>query len=216
MLSVIKTAATISFAVKEYLAETKAPLESVSLNLVCEKVFTDKKEYTLECSLRPVLNSAPRPAVISDDDTAYAKEILTRLLNLMRFTGFKIEVIKHKDAAILSVTTSDKDGLLIGKNGQNIMALQYLLSTALDKNLRRHSQVIIDVDSYVDKRAVYLKGVVKTLTEKITAEQSETITELLPSYERKLIHEELKNMENIKTFSIGRGSYKKVVITSLL
>ena len=216
MNSVRKTAGTVSHAVKEYLDEVQVPLESLSLNLICEKVFTDKKEYTVECSQRPPSTGTPRAIVISDDDTAYAKEILSNLLTLMRFTGFKIEVIKHKDAAILSVTTSGKDGLLIGKNGQNIMAMQYLLSNALDKNLKRHTQIIIDVDSYVDKRAAYLRGVVKTMAEKAAASQSESITDFLPSYERKLIHEEVKNMDNIKTFSIGRGSYKKVVITSLL
>jgi len=216
MNSVRKTAATVSRAVKEYLDEAKVPLESVFLNLVCEKVFTDKKEYTVECGLRPVLNAVPRLAVISDDDAAYAGDIVAKLLTLMRFSGFKIEIIKNKDAAILKITTPGKDGLLIGKNGQNIMAMQYLLSYVLDKDLRRHSQVIIDVDSYVDKRAAYLRGVVRTMAEKAAAAQSEAITDFLPSYERKLIHEEIKNMDNIKTFSIGRGSYKKVVITSLL
>jgi predicted RNA-binding protein Jag len=216
MNNIRKTAATVSDAVKAYLDEANVPLESVSLNLVCEKVFTDKKEYTVECSLRPVMNPSARPPAASDSDAAYASEIVSKLLTLMRFTGFKIDIIKQKDTVLLCVTTTGKDGLLIGKNGQNIMALQYILSNALDKNLRRHTQIIIDVDSYVDKRAAYLKNVVKTMVEKITALQPETITELLPSYERKLIHEEVKNMDNIKTFSIGRGSYKKVVITSLL
>jgi predicted RNA-binding protein Jag len=216
MNSVKKTGATVSHAVREFLNEANVPLESVSLNLVCEKVFIDKKEYTVECSVRPAPGSIPRPAFISDDDTAYAREIVENLLTLMRFTVFKTESVKHGDAVILRVTTPGKDGLLIGKNGQNIMAMQYLLSNALDKNLKRHTQVIIDVDSYVDKRAAYLKGVVKTMAEKAAETLSESITDFLPSYERKLIHEEVKNMGNIKTFSIGRGSYKKVVITSLL
>ncbi|MEI7541785.1 MAG: R3H domain-containing nucleic acid-binding protein [bacterium] len=216
MSSVKKTAATISSAVKEYLDETKASLESVSLNLICEKIYTDKKEYTIECSVRPISTNAFKPTIISDSDITYAVEIVTKLLTLMRFIGFKIAIIKQKDAVILSVETSGKDGLLIGKNGQNIVALQYLLSSILDKNLRRHTQIIIDVDSYIDKRASYLKSLVKTMVEKTLILESETITELLPSYERKLIHEECKDLDNIKTFSLGRGSYKKLVITSLL
>jgi predicted RNA-binding protein Jag len=56
----------------------------------------------------------------------------------------------------------------------------------------------------------------KTMAEKALLEPSEAITDFLPSYERKLLHEEIKGFDGLKTFSVGKGSYKKVVITSLL
>jgi len=152
----------------------------------------------------------------AETDIEFAREIVAKLLSLMRFTGASITVKKEGDTVVLKVSAPGKDGLLIGKNGQNIMALQYLLSIALDKNLKRHAPIIIDIDCYRDKRASYLRSLAKTMAEKALLEPSEAITDFLPSYERKLLHEEIKGFDGLKTFSVGKGSYKKVVITSLL
>jgi predicted RNA-binding protein Jag len=217
MSSIKKTAGSVSQAVREYLDETGESLESSSFNLVNEKIFIDKKEYTVECASRQPLIQGPRqPITPNEDDALSAKDIIAKLLTLMHFISYNIEIVRSGDSFILRVSTQGKNGLLIGKNGQNIIALQYLLSAALDKSLRRHAQIIIDVDSYLDKRAAYLRTVVKTMVDKAVASNCESITELLPSYERKLIHEAVKDCGNVKTFSIGRGSYKKVVITPLL
>ncbi|MGD0566199.1 MAG: R3H domain-containing nucleic acid-binding protein [Candidatus Goldiibacteriota bacterium] len=210
-----KTAPTVSLAVKEFLDENSITLESLSANLVGEKVFTDKREYTVECFVKNSMPARP-PVEISEEDIGYAREIVVKLLSLMRFTGTAITVKNEHGAVILKISTPGKDGLLIGKNGQNIMALQYLLSVALDKNLKRHAPVIIDIDCYRDKRASYLRSLAKTMAEKALSGPSEIITDFLPSYERKLLHEEIKGFDGLKTFSIGKGSYKKVVITSLL
>ncbi len=209
------TAPTVSQAVKEFLEENSIGLESISANLISEKVFTDKKEYTVEMLKKTLRENPLPPAGALDEDVQYAKEILTKLLSLMKFMAFEITEKKDGTLTVLKVSTDGKDGLLIGKNGQNIMALQYLLSIMLDKNLRKHVPVVIDVDTYREKRAVYLKSLVKNMAYNISDSSPEAITEFLPSYERKMIHEELK-ITGLKTFSVGRGSYKKVVITSLL
>jgi spoIIIJ-associated protein len=210
------TAPTVSQAVKEFLEENSTTLESISANLVGEKIFTDKKEYTVEILPKVRLAEGRRPSEISSEEIEYARSVVVKLLSLMRFSGATVTVKNEGEIPVLKISTNGKDGLLIGKNGQNIIAIQYLLSIALDKNLKRHIPLVIDVDSYRDKRAAYLRSMTKTMADKITENKSEAITDFLPSYERKIIHEELKDSGNLKTFSIGRGSYKKVVITSLL
>jgi spoIIIJ-associated protein len=72
------------------------------------------------------------------------------------------------------------------------------------------------VDSYREKRVAYLKTMVRAMADRARGENTEVMTDFLPSYERKLIHEELAGDSALKTFSVGKGSYKKVVITSLL
>lgn len=210
-----KTAPTMSAAVKEFLAENNAALDSLSANLVQEKIFTDKKEYTLELYSK-VKSPAGKPAPVPVEDIEYAKSVLEKLLSLMRFSGASVALKPEDGSYILKISAGEKDGLIIGKNGQNLLALQYLLTTAMDKKFRRHLPVIIDVDSYREKRTAFLKSMARTMAGKAKDENTEVLTDFLPSYERKLIHEELSADSGLKTFSVGKGPYKKVVITSLL
>jgi predicted RNA-binding protein Jag len=210
-----KTASTVSAAVKEFLQENNAPLDSLSANLVQEKIFTDKKEYTVELysKTRP---ADGRPAPAAMEDIEYAKSVLEKMLELMKFSGASVSIQQEDSAYILKISAGAKDGLIIGKNGQNLLALQYLMSIAMDKQFHRHLPIIVDVDSYREKRVSYLKTMARTMADRALGENTEVMTDLLPSYERKLIHEELSKDSGLKTFSVGKGSYKKVVITSLL
>lgn len=210
-----KTAATVSAAVKEFLQENNSGLDSLSANLIQEKIFTDKKEYTVELYSK-TRSADAKPAPVSMEDIEYAKSVLEKMLSLMKFTDAGVEIIKEENAYLLKISAGAKDGLIIGKNGQNLLALQYLISIAMDKQFHRHLPVIIDVDSYREKRVAYLKSMTRTMADRARDENTEVMTDLLPSYERKLIHEEISADSGLKTFSIGKGSYKKVVITSLL
>jgi predicted RNA-binding protein Jag len=214
--AVRKTAPTVSACVKEYLEENNLGLDSVSMNLVQEKIFTDKKEYTVEfyVKTRPPEGSRHQPPTGEEID--YARDVLSKLLQLMKFSGFTVDTLQDGDLRVLKISADGKDGLIIGKNGQNLLALQYLMSIALDKKFHRHLPVIIDVDSYREKRVAYLKTLVRTMADRAGSEKTEVMTDFLPSYERKLIHEEISADGGLKTFSVGKGSYKKVVITSLL
>jgi len=200
MNGVKKTAPTVSEAVKQYMEENSVEIDSFSANLIREKIFTDKKEYTLEFYKRVRPEFRPEPP--DEKDIEFAKSVLAKLLSLMKFINFEITTCRENDITVLRISTQNKDGLLIGKNGQNLIALQYLMSIITDKKLKKHLPLIIDVDSYRAKRAM--------------ENNSEVITDFLPSYERKLVHQEITSIDSLKTFSIGKGSYKKVVITSLL
>ncbi len=209
-----KTAPAVSTAVKKYMEENNLPLESVLVNLINEKIFTDKKEYTVELLMKTKPDTRQTPP--ESQDIEYAKSVLSKLLSLMRFYSFDITTDTEGTAAVLRISTPNKDGLLIGKNGQNLLALQYLLSITTDKKLKKHVPLIIDVDSYREKRVNHLKQLSKSLAEKAAENNTEVITDFLPSYERKLIHEEITSIDSLKTFSVGKGAYKKVVITPLL
>jgi len=126
-----------------------------------------------------------------------------------------IETIRQNGLTVIKIITADKDGLIIGKNGQNLASLQYFLSIVLNKKFRRQIPILLDVDSYINKRTSFLKNFVKTLANKVLESKTETMTDLLPSYERKIIHEEITTY-NLKSFSVGKGPYKKVVITAML
>ncbi|HRU38629.1 MAG TPA: R3H domain-containing nucleic acid-binding protein [Candidatus Goldiibacteriota bacterium] len=213
-----KTAATVSGAVREFMSENGVQLDSINASLVQEKVFTDKKEYTVELSsrTRPTVQAAAKAPAEDGGEVEFARASLQKMLSLSGFSGINIAVIPENGSYILKISAGAKDGLIIGKNGQNLFALQYLITLALEKKYRRHPQIIIDIDSYREKRASFLRSSARAMAEKAVSENTEIITELLPSYERKLIHEEISSIPDVSTFSIGKGPYKKVVITSLL
>ncbi len=207
-----KISPTISQAVKEFMQENNITLQEINVQLLKEKVFTDKKEYVLELSIKNKIIWTPQE--ISDEEIKYATGILEKIFSFMNFK-LNMETVRQNGLTIIKIITADKDGLIIGKNGQNLAALQYFLSIALNKKFRRQIPILLDVDSYINKRTSFLKNFAKTLANKVLESKTETITDLLPSYERKIIHEEITNY-NLKSFSVGKGPYKKVVITALL
>ncbi len=207
-----KTALTVSGALKEFMDETGASINEIGANLVQEKMYADRKEYVLDFYKRPP--AASKQNGLSESEIEDARAVLEKMLKLMRFTSFTVERTDENGLAVLRISAGEKDGLLIGKNGQNLTAMQYLISAYLDKKLKHHAPLIIDVDSYREKRLLFLKSTAKAMSDKASA-CGEVISDFLPSYERKVIHEALLE-SGVITFSIGRGSYKKVVVTALL
>lgn len=207
-----KTSPTISQAVKEFIQKNNVGLQEINVLLLKEKIFTDKKEYLLELSLKN--KTMKTISKISDDEIKYAISILEKIFSFMNFK-LNINSIRHDGLAIIKIASEDKNGLIIGKNGQNLAALQYFLSIALNKKFNKQIPVLLDVDSYLDKRISYLKIFIKTIANKVLESKNETITGLLPAHERKIIHEEITTY-NLKSFSVGRGPYKKVVITAMI
>ncbi|MCX8094487.1 MAG: KH domain-containing protein [Candidatus Goldbacteria bacterium] len=207
-----KIVPTISQGVKEFLQENNVGLQDISVQLLKEKVFTDKKEYILDISLKNKTNISEYK--INDEEIKYAINILEKIFSFMNLK-LNINSYQQNGLPVIKITSDGKDGLIIGKNGQNLASLQYFISIVLNKKFHKQIPILIDIDSYLSKRITYLKNYVKTLANNVLEKKSETITDLLPPHERKIIHEEIKAY-NLKSFSVGKGPYKKVVITALL
>ncbi len=213
MITARKTKNTISEAVLDFLKEHNVSLKDININLISEKIFTNKKQYTVEIIKRQSINSF---SSLTENDKQTLKTLTEKILTEMYFNNFNIDIHQEHNYVFLKINTNGKDGLLIGKNGQNICSLQYLLSIIIDKKLKKHIPLIVNIDSYYEKHINYLKNRIKEIAEKLINEKAEYITELLPPNERKIIHEEIAQYNSLKTFSVGKGTYKKVVITSLL
>ncbi|HDT15345.1 MAG TPA: hypothetical protein ENN55_03960 [Firmicutes bacterium] len=206
---------SISSAVKEYLDKNKAELNNIAINLLKEKIFIDSREYTVEISKRNRL-FPQRENSASDEEISFAKKTLEDMLNFSLFKEFSVTIENKPCYCLLKINAPGKDGLIIGKNGRNFNSLQYLLLLALEKKFHRYVPVLIDAGSYREKRIKHLKSLCSELIRFVSEKPDEKITDFLPSYERKLIHEEITPIKGISTFSIGKGPYKKVVITTLL
>lgn len=140
-----------------------------------------------------------------------AKEILQRLLALM---GEAAEVTAQLDEEErLSLHIDSKDaGLLIGKQGQTLEALQYLLTKMLAKKARRKVRVLIDVESYRARHQEALTQLALKTGEKVKKTQRPITLNPMNPHDRRIIHLALQGDREVKTMSRGEGLYKKVVV----
>ncbi len=140
-----------------------------------------------------------------------AQELLEHLLELM---GEKATVegrVDEEDRLNLSIDAEDA-GLLIGKQGQTLEALQYLLTKMIAKKARRKVRVFIDIESYRARHQASLTQLALKSGEKAKKSGRPITLNPMNPHDRRIIHLALQGDKEIKTMSRGEGLYKKVVV----
>lgn len=103
-------------------------------------------------------------------------------------------------------------GILIGKHGQTLDALQYLTNLVANKNSSERIRIIIDVEDYRERRIETLSRLAVRLADKVKRNGERVVLEPMNPHERKIIHMALQNDRRITTLSEGEEPYRKVVI----
>jgi len=107
---------------------------------------------------------------------------------------------------------SDQAARLIGKRGQTLNALEYLVQLTLNHLETRYVHVELDAEGYRQKRKEALKQLAERMADKAVATGSRAALEPMPSFERKIVHAALQRRKDIKTFSNGKEPHRHVVI----
>lgn len=140
-----------------------------------------------------------------------AREILEAILCRMDIEGV-VEGDQQGNEVHLNIQ-SDKGGLIIGKRGETIDALQHILSKILNRRGQEKVKVLLNAEGYRERR----KERIKQLAEKLAARVKETgksaTLEDMSSQDRKIIHITLQGDDRIQTESQGDGLFKKVIIS---
>lgn len=139
-----------------------------------------------------------------------AQETLEQLLERMQEYG-KVTGHEEDDRIILNIETEDA-GLLIGKQGQTLEALQYLISKILAKKSRRKVRVSIDVESYRARHNEALVHLAMKNGDKVKRSGRPVTLNPMNPHDRRIVHLTLQNDRDLKTMSRGEGLYKKVII----
>jgi spoIIIJ-associated protein len=148
--------------------------------------------------------------VTADSSLLHPRSILSELLRLMKIEG-TIEEIETEDGFELKVESPDS-ALLIGKKGKNLNAIQYLVNRMYNhRRLKRH-RIVIDIESYLERRKESLEDLAKHVAEKVRKTGRQEKLEALNPQDRRSIHLALQNDPTVRTFSIGSGAYRNVVI----
>lgn len=148
-----------------------------------------------------------------------AKEVLRGLLARM---GVKAQVTlsppkgimaeeRDKPAIILDVTGDDL-GILIGRRGETLNALQYITRLIVSRRTKRWINIIVDVEEYKVRRERSLKQLAWRMAERVSLSHKPIVLEAMPAYERRIIHLALSDNDSVTTRSVGEGSERKVMI----
>ena len=104
-------------------------------------------------------------------------------------------------------------GLLIGKRGQTLDSLQYIISLVVNKESDSYIRIKVDTENYRERRKATLENLAKNLAYKVKRTRRPVSLEPMNPYERRVIHSVLQNDRYVETHSEGEEPYRKVVIT---
>ncbi len=140
-----------------------------------------------------------------------AQETLEGLLKLMQEPA-RVTAQQEEGRLNLRIETDDA-GLLIGKQGQTLDALQYLVTKILAKKSRSKIRVSIDVEAYRERHNQALSHLAMKYGEKVKRSGKPITLNPMNPYDRRIVHLALQGDKDLKTMSRGEGLYKKVIIS---
>ena len=118
-----------------------------------------------------------------------------------------------KDKHLFVELTGDDMGILIGKRGQTLDALQYLVNLVVNKKSPYYISVMLDTENYRQRRRETLESLAFNLAKKVKHTCRNVVLEPMNPYERRIIHSALQNDRYVTTYSEGEEPYRNVVIT---
>ncbi len=146
------------------------------------------------------------------ETAAAAKAFLEHVFAAMGMELLIEKFISRKDDEIILKIHGEGIGVLIGKHGQTLDALQYLTNLAGNKGHRDWNRVILDAENYRERRRQTLERLAKNLADRVKRTRKKAMLEPMNPYERKIVHMSLQNDPAITTYSEGEEPYRKVVI----
>lgn len=103
-------------------------------------------------------------------------------------------------------------GYLIGRRGDVLNALQYLLNVIAARQLQNGVRVVLEGDDYRERRAAALMKMAREVAEQVLERQEEAVLDPLPAFERRIIHQALSEIEGVATYSEGEEPERYVVV----
>jgi spoIIIJ-associated protein len=196
-------------AVKPVMAKTPAAKEAPVTRPV-PSVASEAEKTPSGPDVPPAYRKADKPAVSDEKIMEKAKAILEGILSRM---GVESPVVaRETDEAITLNIEADSGGLLIGKRGQNLDAIQYIVNKATNQAENGRKPIIIDSGSYRKRREESLVTLAAKLGDKVKKTKKAVTVSNMNAHDRRIIHLALQNDASLITKSRGEGEYRKIVI----
>lgn len=140
-----------------------------------------------------------------------AQEVLETLLRHMEIHG-RVSVRSTADPIILDVE-SESGGLLIGRRGETLSALQYMVNVLIGKRTRGWTKVVIDVEHWRARREDTLRSLALRQADRVRQQRRSIALDPMPANERRIIHMTLQGQRDIETHSEGEEPNRRLVIS---
>ncbi|MGI6307645.1 MAG: RNA-binding cell elongation regulator Jag/EloR [Dethiobacteria bacterium] len=205
MISIEVSAKTVEEALEEGLKKLGVKKDNVQVEVLSEPAqglfkFLGSKMAKL------------RLTVIKDTEE-YIKDFLENIVHIIGVKG-NINVVPNDEGNLYLEIKGEDLGVLIGKRGNTLNALQYLSNVVLYRQFASPNQrVIIDIENYRLKRKKTLENLARNLALKVLKTKKEVALEPMNPQERRIIHIALKNYRDVVTSSHGEEPYRKIVIS---
>lgn len=146
-------------------------------------------------------------------DTISLEAVANYLEDVIRAYGAESKVtVTAKSRQVIFNVETEKSGLIIGKHGKTIDALQTLAQVMVHNHNNRRTMVLINVGDYRDRRASVLERIAERTATQVLRTKQSVILEPLPAYERKQIHAHLSKIDHISTHSEGNEPNRYLVV----
>lgn len=174
------------------------------------KIRVEIEDDVLEEAAQAHSEAAAPPASLEADEAV--EPVLTFLETLLEKTGYPGEcsVYLNEDNKIGINIVGDDSGMIIGKKGKNLDALQLLVNVYAGKLGLDETKFLLDIEDYRNKRERSLEILAERTAGYVRKTKGSKLLDLMNPYERRIIHTVLNDYDNVHTISEGEGLYKRV------
>lgn len=213
MTSLEKTGKTVEEALDLALSELGVDLDSIEYQVLEEPSkgffgFLGGKPARIRVTVKEKPVEPLPPVDVSP--AVRAQEFLQNIFASMKL-DVTVETIVEPEHTTLNMHGDDL-GILIGKHGQTLDALQYLTNLAANRDATDKARIVLDVEDYRKRRTETLSRLALRLADKVKRRGERVALEPMSPHERKVIHMALQNDKRIMTYSEGDEPFRKVVI----
>jgi spoIIIJ-associated protein len=154
---------------------------------------------------------------LEKDFQQIAKGTLEELLAKMRIRAQvvirqRVDVEEGELPPVVLDIVGDDLGILIGRQGETLAALQYMTRLIVSRQTRRWYPLVVDVEQYKVRRERSLRRLAQRMAERVSFSKRTEVLEPMPAYERRIVHLALRDHPTVATESVGEGDQRKVTI----
>lgn len=168
-------------------------------------------EAFVEVASPPVSSGVVEEIVATQED---ADAIIPMIEAVLAASGLDVKVrLKNLQSRYVNIEIDgDEAGYLIGRNGEVLNALQYLMNISVSQSLSNGVRLTLDADDYRSERETSLMRYAERIAQEVKNRREEAVLDPLPAFERRIIHKALSEIDGVTTYSEGEEPNRRVVI----